>query len=318
MSRSTCEESKRLDAAEFARQGWLRPNLPGTSSWTRGNQPSGSISWHSYGSRLELSYTITDWRGEKHDYRYSVPVERTATAFGGQRTWWRCPNTRCGRRVQLLYQPPGGRHFLCRRCHDLAYRSQQDRQAPYWRHVDKIRALEERLEHEDLAPRERRRLMRTLWRLSDVEWELPTHPLRGIMAELWERDPDALVHNRRAEAQKMLPRRPAGRPSKAALRERARLLRLGERWLEQEESPPKEKRPPGRPKEKRDYSRRAPFVLATPPSPNVAYCVRCRDRRPLTYRRIVKLSNGRRAMQGRCTECGIKTRRLLPAAPLVA
>src|SRR5689334_20450384 len=103
MARSTCEGSKALDAAEFARQGWLRPNLPGWSSWRRGDEPAGSIGWHSFGDRLELSYTVTDRQGDKHDYRYSVSVERTPAGFGGVRTWWRCPSLRCGRRVKKLY-----------------------------------------------------------------------------------------------------------------------------------------------------------------------------------------------------------------------
>ena len=71
---------------------------------------------------------------------------------------------------------------------------------------------------------------------------------------------------------------------------------------------------PGRPKEKRAYTRRVLPVLATPASPNVAFCVKCRDRRPLTCRRVVQLSNQRQALQGRCTDCGTKTRRLLPSA----
>jgi hypothetical protein len=112
MARDTCEASKALNAAEFARKGWLRPNLPGRSSWRRGDAPSWSISWYSHGDRLELSYTMTDWQGEKRDYRYAVPVERTPAGFGGVRTWWRCPNVRCGRRVEVLYLPPGGQHFL--------------------------------------------------------------------------------------------------------------------------------------------------------------------------------------------------------------
>src|SRR5687768_5900363 len=65
MSRTTCEESKRLDATEFARKGWLRPGLMGTQSWTRGREPSGNIGWRTTLHSLVVSYTITDWRGDR-------------------------------------------------------------------------------------------------------------------------------------------------------------------------------------------------------------------------------------------------------------
>ena len=323
MTRATCEESKQLDAAAFARKGWLRPGLIGTSNWTRGGQPSGTIGWRTTRHSLVLDYAVTDWRGEKREYHYAVPVERAPSSVGGERTFWYCPSGRCSRRVRFLYLPPGGDHFLCRRCHKRSYRSQQERQGAYWGIVERLRRVEERLASESLTPAERRRLVREEWRLHYLERE--RLPLRGLLERSGESE-------HREALRAALPPRDPGRPSKQALWDRELAVRRLERQARAEAAdpigtrlarlglptPPVPPRPPGRPKVKRAYTRRAPFVLATPPAPNVAYCVKCRDRRPLTYRRVVKLSNGRRALQGRCSECGIKTRRLLPAAPLVA
>lgn len=52
-----------------------------------------------------------------------VALTTTRPRFGGPRWWFRCPG--CGRRCGTLYRPPRAMHFRCRRCHDLAYRSQR-------------------------------------------------------------------------------------------------------------------------------------------------------------------------------------------------
>jgi len=69
-----------------------------------------------------------------------IATTTTGCNYGGMRHWLLCPghvreleemgiyNTLgdgggCGRRVGKLYCPPGGKQFLCRRCHNLAYLS---------------------------------------------------------------------------------------------------------------------------------------------------------------------------------------------------
>lgn len=54
---------------------------------------------------------------------------------GGLVYWFLCPG--CGRRKRKLYLPSGEAVFLCRKCHDLAYRIQQLR--AYKKH-QKVRA----------------------------------------------------------------------------------------------------------------------------------------------------------------------------------
>jgi hypothetical protein len=59
-----------------------------------------------------------------------VSLATTPTQFGSPRWWYRCPivegRVECNRRVGKLYLPPGAKHFGCRRCHDLTYRSCQE------------------------------------------------------------------------------------------------------------------------------------------------------------------------------------------------
>ena len=73
---------------------------------------------------LRLKYSVRNKRtDETNSYDYVVPIEYTECNFGGERPWFRCPNTKCQKRVAKLYCPPRGHHYLCRDCHNLSYRS---------------------------------------------------------------------------------------------------------------------------------------------------------------------------------------------------
>lgn len=52
-----------------------------------------------------------------------LTLEATPCRFGGLRYWLRCPNDRCGGRVQSLFVGPNGT-LACRKCHGLCYESQ--------------------------------------------------------------------------------------------------------------------------------------------------------------------------------------------------
>lgn len=91
---------------------------------------------------LELVYP---WRrneggGEEvHEETLLVPVSLSELASGGKRLYLHCPLVRpdgaaCLARVVRLYQPRGGQHFGCRKCHRLTYRSAQEHDA----RVDRI------------------------------------------------------------------------------------------------------------------------------------------------------------------------------------
>jgi hypothetical protein len=70
-----------------------------------------------------------DHRDEARKIDHVVSTTSSPCHYGGSRPWFLCPN--CGRRAGKLYLPLGGRHFLCRRCYDLAYHCQWEE--PWWR-----------------------------------------------------------------------------------------------------------------------------------------------------------------------------------------
>ena len=97
-----------------------------------------------------------------------------------------------------------------------------------------------------------------------------------------------------------------GRPSKRELREEAKAQREAARAA-------LVKRPRGRPKLKRTYTRRTPLLLSERKGDMEGYCVKCRDRRELKNPQPVTLSNGRPAIQGRCPVCRTKVTRIVKA-----
>ncbi len=46
----------------------------------------------------------------------------------------------------------------------------------------------------------------------------------------------------------------------------------------------------------------------------VAYCVKCKQKREMNNAHQVTMKNGKPAMQGECSVCGTKLNRILPAA----
>ncbi len=56
-------------------------------------------------------------------FSQEITVVSTASNLEGLVRWFICPA--CLNRVGKLYLPPGEVVFLCRKCHDLAYRAQQ-------------------------------------------------------------------------------------------------------------------------------------------------------------------------------------------------
>ena len=72
------------------------------------------------GSTLIVLRTVVD---------ETVRLTTTLCNFGGQRRWFCCPKVTngkpCGKRVGVLYLPPGVQDFGCRRCYGLTYLSVQ-------------------------------------------------------------------------------------------------------------------------------------------------------------------------------------------------
>ena len=122
-----------------------RTGVGGESTWRHAGEVTSSIGFRYHPGReapdalaadgggvcgqLRLHYTQT--RGDaKEDLAYDLAVEVRPCHFGGWRLYLLCPlvvNGRaCGARCEKVYLPPGGRHFGCRTCHELTYRSSQE------------------------------------------------------------------------------------------------------------------------------------------------------------------------------------------------
>jgi hypothetical protein len=97
--------------------------------WSRADRETGSIqgvvSVGDLPDQVTLLYRHRrGLGGEWEDVREPVDLAWTACNFGGERPWFICPGSGCGRRVAVLYGP--GRYFLCRHCYDLVYESQRE------------------------------------------------------------------------------------------------------------------------------------------------------------------------------------------------
>lgn len=83
------------------------------------------------GRALRFMYSVGEKGSEqKETLDYSVEIVTTPCHFGGVRRWFICPLVKdgipCRRRVGKLYLPPRGKHFGCRICYNLTYRSCQE------------------------------------------------------------------------------------------------------------------------------------------------------------------------------------------------
>ena len=121
-----------LDARRWQRGGLLKPGHAFLTTWVGEGEAAVLLDVRAQADRVILSNRHGDG-GE-----YAVKLDWTACTYGGQRVWFLCPATGCGRRVAYLY---GGAMFACRHCHRLAYHSQRET-AEYraGRRADKIRA----------------------------------------------------------------------------------------------------------------------------------------------------------------------------------
>lgn len=135
--KDTVEDCHALSIAALVKYAGLAPDVVRISgiAWhnTFTKEKVASIGVHIFTTDtsgwVRLSYSVSRMgSGEKQSVEYTVPLVTTVPRFGGVRWWFRCPGKDCGRRVGVLYFPPGigVRYFLCRHCYDLAYRSSQE------------------------------------------------------------------------------------------------------------------------------------------------------------------------------------------------
>ena len=127
------DELRALDIRQLHRDGCLKRVGAGrvTVTWDGGS----SIDVVKDRTGILLEYSV--FNGEdREEYSERLVVQRTKCHFGGSRVWWFCP--KCGRRCAVLF---GGSRFLCRSCHSLRYRSQNESKGErLLRKAERIRA----------------------------------------------------------------------------------------------------------------------------------------------------------------------------------
>ena len=136
--KETVEDCRVLSIFDLNREDVLESDARKLGGWTWSNAYTGKrtarigyeMNTLEKVNYFRVYYTITSWTGEKNDYDYRIPLQKTKCNFGGVRWWFLCTlsvnGSFCGRRVGKLYLPPNGRYFGCRHCYDLTYRSSQE------------------------------------------------------------------------------------------------------------------------------------------------------------------------------------------------
>jgi hypothetical protein len=214
----------------------------------------------------------------------TIQVVCTPAINHGERLWFSCPV--CHKRVGRLYLPPGRTMFLCRHCHNLTYESRQE-EPNIWR---RARKQEPKLLRELRNPRLGwKRQLKAARKLEKLTSELEKASLeteRMAPPELIDFFEDLGLWRRRE------PPQPKPAPEPGLIPER---------------------RPRGRPKEKRPYQRQKPFHESHRQTRAEAFCVKCRAYREPAEWALVTFRNGRPALQGRCPVCGSKMAKIITA-----
>ena len=134
----TTEDLLKLDIAALSKAVNLTLPRVGEWRWVWSNGHQAVIGYQTLpdvGVRL-----IYQQAGESFDY--TVRTTATLCHYGGSRLWWICPNTRCGRRVRILY---GGKYFLCRKCAGCDYYQSQTQKDMLARIDKEIRSIQRKL-----------------------------------------------------------------------------------------------------------------------------------------------------------------------------
>lgn len=138
------DDCRSIDVRSWQRQDLLRAGLSFSCSWSRRGKSTGQINVSSEPGAMKLSYSCRVLGGDWQYLDYAVSLQTTTCRYGGKRYWFTCPAVGCGQRVAVLYL--GGKYFACRKCYQLAYKSQRETLED--RAIRKLNKLRERLEWE--------------------------------------------------------------------------------------------------------------------------------------------------------------------------
>jgi hypothetical protein len=127
LKKTAVENCLTLDVNRLRRDGCLTSGNTGTITWSSAHsgEKRASIGFTAFPNHILLFYSAA-----KVSVEMRIHIVTTRPHFGGRRFWFKCPllsqGVPCGRRVGMLYLPPGGQYFGCRACFDLTYCSCQE------------------------------------------------------------------------------------------------------------------------------------------------------------------------------------------------
>lgn len=118
--RRKCEQSLALDIRQLRKRKLLYSGAWFSWHWTTSyGDPAGSMSVSVQAEQVTLHYKRTPRGDSPQHVTYSIRIARTPCHYGGERSWFLCPQ--CWRRCAVVYfGAPGGR-YACRMCLRLAY-----------------------------------------------------------------------------------------------------------------------------------------------------------------------------------------------------
>jgi hypothetical protein len=170
--RRKCEQKLSFDIRRLQRKGCLAPGQYFSWSWSRGDEPAGSVSVTTSDQAVTLNYSWTPYGQESRNITCRLSLTRTPCHYGNTRPWFICPD--CGRRCAVVYGLSRRGNFACRACQRLAYSSEAE--APMDRLWRKQSRLEARLiEDGDRPTRMHQRTFERLWeRIGEIEEQRDT------------------------------------------------------------------------------------------------------------------------------------------------
>lgn len=145
--RSLVSECKSLDIKFLMKHEYLTKECwkRGNVQWSRNGNPTGNIDIiTSTGENpyIEFSYISTNRSTqEKKDYDYKRSLVSTPCHFGGIRWWFVCSECNC--KCSTLYLDTAD-VFICRKCNNLAYDSQNQNRRGLWHQIGKVLDIDKR------------------------------------------------------------------------------------------------------------------------------------------------------------------------------
>ena len=121
--KQTTSGSYSIDIRQLFREGSQLLGQSTTWKWSVNGKSVASVGvLLTYGD-VCITYRHKTHKGYWSDVANTVDLEWTDCHYGGQRPWFQCPNSSCGKRVAILYI---GESIGCRQCQGLVYESQRE------------------------------------------------------------------------------------------------------------------------------------------------------------------------------------------------